>query len=125
MVSIFVGAVLLPSVALSVFSFDAIPKHAENFKNHLKKEAAKTLFYVESDLEMMARTRALTAARSIGPDTLLEGHGAAVRQALVAKGIPEGVFEMIRLEGSSPVVPPPCPPPGSWPRSTPTETGSR
>jgi signal transduction histidine kinase len=117
MVSIFVGAVLLPSIALSVFSFDAIPKHAENVKNHLKKEATKTLFYIESDLEMMARTRALTAARSIGPDTLLEGHGAAIRQALVAKGIPEGVFEMIRLEGSSPVAPlRPSPPEGATDR---------
>ena len=28
-ISIFVGAVLLPSVALSVLSFNAVPKHSE------------------------------------------------------------------------------------------------
>ena len=114
MVSIFVGAVLVPSIALSVFSFDAVPKHAENFKIVLRKRAENVLFYIDKDLEMMARTRALTAARSVGPEKLLEGHGAAIRHALLKKGIDEGVFETIRLEASSPVMPlPRAPPDGS------------
>jgi signal transduction histidine kinase len=104
-VSLFVGAVLLPSIALSVFSFDAVPKHAENFKITLKKQADNVLFYIDKDLEMMARTRALSAARSVGPDKLLEGHRAVIHQSLVQTGIGAGVFESIRLEASSPVAP--------------------
>ncbi len=44
-VSIFVGAVLLPSIALSVLSFNAVPKHAENLKISLKRQAEKVLYY--------------------------------------------------------------------------------
>jgi signal transduction histidine kinase len=108
-VFLFVGAVLLPSIALSVFSFDAVPKHAENFKITLKKQADNVLFYIDKDLEMMARTRALSAARSVGPDKLLEGHDPAIRSSLVKTGIGDGVFDFIRLEASSPVVLPPRP----------------
>jgi signal transduction histidine kinase len=110
-VSMFVGAVLLPSVALSVFSFDAVSQFAENMKITMKKNMETHLFYIEKNLEMMARTRALTAAQAVGPDTLLEGHSSAIRRALVEKGIGDGVFEMIRLEASFPVVSAPRAPP--------------
>jgi signal transduction histidine kinase len=109
-VSLFVGAVLLPSIVLSVFSFDAVPKHAENFKITLKKQADSVLSYIDKGLEMVARSRALTAARSVGPDKLLEGHGGAIRHSLVQSGIGDGVFESISLEASSPVAPLPRPP---------------
>ncbi len=103
-VSIFVGAVLIPSIALSFFSFSSVPKQAENLKNLLKMQAGSLLHNIENELEMMARTRALTAARSVGSDKLLEGHGSAVRSRLVQTGIGD-VFESLRLEASSPVVP--------------------
>ena len=41
-VSIFVGAVLLPSIALSVVSFNAVPKQAENLKLSLLRQAQPT-----------------------------------------------------------------------------------
>jgi len=104
-VSIFVGAVLVPSIALSFFSFDAVPKHAENLKITLRKQADFVLIGIENQLEMMARTRALTAARSVGAERLLDGHGLAIRNSLVRTGIGDGVFESLRLEASSPVIP--------------------
>ncbi len=67
LVSIFVGAVLLPSVALSALSFHAVPKHAESLKISLLKQAEKVLYYIEKDLEMTARSKALEAARRWGP----------------------------------------------------------
>jgi signal transduction histidine kinase len=102
-ISIFVGAVLLPSIALSVFSFDAVPKHAENIKITLKKQADTMLYYIDKDLEIMARTRALTAARAVGPEKLLEGHPGPIKAALLQSSIGDNVFETLRLEASSPV----------------------
>ena len=101
LVSIFVGAVLLPSVALSALSFHAVPKQAENFKLSLLKQAEKVLYYVEKDLEMAARSKALEAARAVGPERLLEGrpggdpHGARQRRD------GEAVFDSLRLEAWS------------------------
>jgi signal transduction histidine kinase len=109
-VSLFVGAVLVPSIALSIFSFDAVPKSAENMKIALWKTADNLLLGIDKDLEMMARTRALSAARSVGPDKLLEGHAPAIRRSLVNTGIGDGVFVSLRLEASSPVIPLPKPP---------------
>ena len=103
-VSLFVGAVLLPSIALSLFSFDSVPKSAENMKITLRKQADFILGGVENQLEMIARTRALTAARSVGSDKLLDGHGVAIRNSLVTTGIGDGVFESLRLEASSPAI---------------------
>jgi signal transduction histidine kinase len=102
-VSIFVGAVLLPSVALSVLSFNAVPKHAENLKISLLAQAQKMLSYVEKDLETAARARALEAARAVGPDLLLEGRPRAVRAALKKAGLGEMKFDSLRLEAWSPL----------------------
>jgi signal transduction histidine kinase len=102
-VSIFVGAVLLPSIALSVLSFNAVPKHAENLKISLKRQAEKMLYYVEQDLETAARARALEAARVVGPELLLDGRPKMVRAALRKGGLEEVRFDSLRLEAWSPV----------------------
>jgi signal transduction histidine kinase len=102
-VSLFVGAVLLPSIALSVLSFNAVPKHAENLKISLKRQAEKMLAYVEQDLETAARARALEAARAVGPDLLLEGRPRVIRAALHKAGMDQVEFDSLRLEAWSPV----------------------
>jgi len=104
-VSIFVGAVLLPSIALSVLSFNAVPKHAENLKISLRRQAQKVLSYVEQDLETAARARALEAARVVGPDLLLEGRPRVIRAALRDAGMEELKFDSLRLEAWSPMRP--------------------
>jgi signal transduction histidine kinase len=100
-VSIFVGAVLLPSIALSVLSFNAVPKHAENLKISLLRQAEQLLFYTEQDLERTARARALQAARAVGPDLLLEGRSGRIREALERAGLGSMEFESLRLEAWS------------------------
>jgi signal transduction histidine kinase len=102
-VSIFVGAVLLPSVALSVLSFNAVPKHAENLKISLLRQAEKVLKYVEMDLETAARARALEAARVVGPERLLEGRPKVIQAALRDAGMEELRFDSLRLEAWSPM----------------------
>ena len=100
-VSIFLGAVLLPSIALSVLSFNAVPKHAENLKISLQRQAEQLLYYTEQDLEKAARTRAVKAARAAGPDLLLEGRASQIREALQKAGLGEMEFESLRLEAWS------------------------
>jgi signal transduction histidine kinase len=100
-VSIFVGAVLLPSIALSVLSFNAVPKHAENLKISLLRQEEQVLYSVEQDLEKAARARALRAARTVDEQLLLEGRPRAIRAALAGEGM-SGEFETLRLEAWSP-----------------------
>jgi signal transduction histidine kinase len=100
-VSIFLGAVLLPSIALSVLSFNAVPKHAENLKISLLRQAEQVLYFTEQDLERAARARALRAARAVGPDLLLEGRPSAIREALQKAGLGDMEFESLRLEAWS------------------------
>src|SRR4029453_1512916 len=101
--SIFVGAVLLPSIALSALTFQAVPKHAESLEISLLKQAERVLFYVEKELEMTARSKGLEAARTGGPELLLEGRAEAIRTALDSAGMQEAVFDNLRLEAWSPV----------------------
>src|SRR5512141_697874 len=63
-ISIFLGAVLLPSVALSVLSFNAVPKHSEYLKMSLLQQADQLLGYAEENLEAATRRKALKAARA-------------------------------------------------------------
>ena len=98
---IFVGAVLLPSVALSVLSFNAVPKQAENLKISLLKQAEQLLYYAEQDLEQSTRKRALEAARAVGPERLLEGRRAEVEAALAEAGMADVQFDSFRLEAWS------------------------
>jgi signal transduction histidine kinase len=102
-VSIFVGAVLLPSVALSFLSFHAVPKLSESTKMTLVKQADRVLHYVEKDLEAKARARALDAARRVGPEALVDGRPEVVEAALERAGLDGGIFDTLRLEGSSPI----------------------
>jgi signal transduction histidine kinase len=102
LVSIFVGAVLLPSIALSVVSFNSIPKLAEATQITLRKRAERVLFYIEEDLERAARAQALEAAKIVGPERLLEGRVDVIRAALAPTGM-AAAFEMLRLEASSPI----------------------
>src|SRR5262249_4195747 len=103
LVLIFVGAVLLPSVALSYLSFQAIPRQAEAMKLLSLKAADRLLFYVEEDLERKARILALEAARIVGPERLLDGRREVIQAALLNAGIPPDTFDALRLEGSSPL----------------------
>jgi signal transduction histidine kinase len=104
LISIFVGAVLLPSVGLSVLSFHSVPKVAEGIRMTQFKQAEKILYYVEKDLEMASRARALEAARAIGPERLLEGRRPVIHRALLEAGLGDAMFETLRLEASSPRV---------------------
>src|SRR5260221_200359 len=103
LISIFVGAVLLPSIALSVLSFHDVPRYAETLRIGLLKQADKVLYYTEKELEMMARARALEAARAVGPERLLEGRPEVIRTALDQAGLTETQFDTLRLETWSPV----------------------
>jgi signal transduction histidine kinase len=102
-VSIFVGAVLLPSIALSVLSFSGVSNYKKNLKVSLQEQAKKVLYYAEQDLETAARARALEAARVVGPELLLEGRPKMVRAALRKGGLEEVKFDSLRLEAWSPV----------------------
>ncbi len=102
LIALFVGAVLLPSVALSVVSFNSIPKHADALKTNLYKQAEKVLLYVEKDLEMKAQSWALEAARRVGTERLLLGDPKDIRAALREAGMAD-VFDVLRLEASWPV----------------------
>lgn len=62
LISIFVGAVLLPSIALSVLTFNSVPKHAESLRIGMLNQAEKVLRWVEKDLEMVALRHAIAAA---------------------------------------------------------------
>jgi len=101
LISIFAGAVLLPSLALSVMSFYSVPRQAEALKINLYKRAEKTLWYVEKDLETSARNKALEAARAVGTERLLEGRPEVVDAALREAGIDPDNFESLRLEAGS------------------------
>ena len=100
-VAIFVGAVLLPSIALSVLSFNAVPKHAENLKISLLRQSEQLLSFVEQDLETASRRKALEAARAVGPELMLEGRPAQVAAALAGAGLADLQFDSLRLEAWS------------------------
>jgi signal transduction histidine kinase len=100
-VAIFVGAVLLPSMALSVLSFNAVPKHAENLKISLLRQANQLLYYAEQDLEQSTRKTALEAARAVGPERLLDGRPQEIQKALAEAGMGDVQFDSLRLEAWS------------------------
>ena len=102
LISIFVGAVLLPSIALSVLTLNSVPSHAESLKISYLTQAEKILKWVEKDLEMAAQAKALDAARIVGTDRLLVGHPETIEKTLDEAGL-GGVFSALRLEASSPI----------------------
>jgi signal transduction histidine kinase len=100
-VVIFLGAVLLPSIALSVMSFNAVPKASEYLKMSLLRQADQLLYYTEQNLEAATRRRALKAARAVGPERLLEGRRSEIRAALRHAGLGDVQFDTFRLEAWS------------------------
>jgi signal transduction histidine kinase len=106
LIAIFVGAVLLPSLALSYVSITLVPKLAESHARDKLRQAERTLYYIEKDLEQNAQTRALEAARILGPDRLLDGRPEVVQAALREAGA-EPMFESLHLEGASLRIVPP------------------
>ena len=101
LIAIFAGAVLLPSIALSVMSLYSVPKQAEGMKIMLFKQAEKALAYVEKDLAQAGRNRALEAARAVGTERLLDGRPEVIARALRQARIDPGIFETLRLEAAS------------------------
>jgi signal transduction histidine kinase len=102
LISIFVGAVLLPSLALSYVSLVFVKRLAAMDKDSKKKRAESALYYIENGLGQAARLRALEAAQVVGFDRLLDGRSTVVQPALVEAGLGDQMFEALRLEGSSP-----------------------
>ncbi len=114
LISIFVGAVLLPSLALSYVSIEFVPELAKGKQALEVKRAERTLYYVEKDLVMSAQSQALDAARAVGGERLLDGRREAIGPALQDAGFDPDMFVSLRLEGSSPGRTRPAPRPGKW-----------
>ena len=102
LISIFVGAVLLPSLALSYVSIEFVPELASGRKASAYKDAERTLYYVEKDLGERAQEQALEAARVVGSDRLLDGRPEVIVPALKEAGLDWDMFKTLRLDGSWP-----------------------
>ncbi len=102
LISIFVGAVLLPSLALSYVSIEFVPELASGRKASMYKDAERTLYYVEKDLGERAQEQALEAARAVGSERLLDGRPEVIVPALKEAGLEWDMFKTLRLDGSSP-----------------------
>src|SRR6266508_3210482 len=94
-ISIFVGAVLLPSLALSYVSIALVPKLANQTRMSEVKRAERALYYVEKDLQHAAEKKALEAAQVVGTDRLLDGRPTVIRAALRETGMGQDVFESL------------------------------
>jgi signal transduction histidine kinase len=101
LISIFVGAVLLPSLALSYVSIEFVPQLAKANKEMGFKRAANTLADVEKDLARAAQAKALEAAHVIGWERLLDGRDHVIAVALESAGMDAEVFDRLHLEGGS------------------------
>jgi signal transduction histidine kinase len=104
LISIFVGAVLLPSLALSFLATDFVEGAAQKQEVTEIKRLERILYYIEKELTQTAQNKALEAARLLGPEALLDGRPEVIRTALVDEGMGDHVFESLHLEGSSPRV---------------------
>jgi len=101
LISIFVGAVLLPSLALSYVTFDFVPQLAKGRKGEQFKQAEKVLYYIEKELAHTAREKALKAARAVGTERLIDGRPEVIREGLREAGFDPGAFVELYLEGKS------------------------
>jgi signal transduction histidine kinase len=99
LISIFVGAVLLPSLALSYVAIDFVQRLATARKNSEMKRAESTLYYIEKELSHTAQARAREAARVVGTERLVDGRPEVVRSALMEAGMSEVIFDSLHLEG--------------------------
>jgi signal transduction histidine kinase len=100
-ISIFVGAVLLPSLALSYVSIALVPKLASQTRMSEVKRAERTLYDVERDLQHAAEKKVREAAEVVGTDRLLDGRPAVIRTALREAGMAQDVFESLHLEATA------------------------
>jgi signal transduction histidine kinase len=100
-ISIFVGAVLLPSLALSYVSIALVPKLASQTRMSEVKRAERALYYVEKDLQHAAEKKALEAAQVVGTERLLDGRPQVIRAALHDAGLGKDVFESLHLEATA------------------------
>ncbi len=101
LISIFVGAVLLPSLALSYVSIEFVPQLAKANKEMGFKRAANTLADVEKDLARAAQAKAVEAAQAIGWERLLDGREHVIAVALESAGLDGHIFDTLHLEGAS------------------------
>ena len=99
--SIFVGAVLLPSLALSYVSVEFVPQLAKANKEMGFKRAANTLADIDKDLARAAQARALESAQMVGWERLLDGREHVIAIALESAGLDGHIFETLHLEGAS------------------------
>jgi signal transduction histidine kinase len=114
LISIFVGAVLLPSLALSYLAIDFVPEMAKGREVVRRWDAERTLYLIEKDLAQNAQNQALEAARALGAERLLDGRIEAIVPALKDAGLDWDMFSSLRLEGSSPGRPLPSPAAKRW-----------
>ena len=101
LISIFVGAVLLPSLALSYVSIEFVPQLAKANKEMGFKRAANTLADIEKDLARAAQAKALEAAQAVGWERLLDGREHVIAVALESAGLDGHIFDTLHLEGAS------------------------
>jgi signal transduction histidine kinase len=101
LISIFVGAVLLPSLALSYVSIEFVPQLAKANKEMGFKRAANTLADIEKDLARAAQAKALEAAQAVGWERLLDGRQHVIAEALEGAGLDGHIFDTLHLEGAS------------------------
>jgi signal transduction histidine kinase len=120
LISIFVGAVLLPSLALSYVAIDFVPEMAKGREVLRQRDAERTLYLIEKDLGQNAQAQALEAARAVGAERLLDGRLEAIVPALKEAGLEWDMFTSLRLEGSWPGRPRPSPSAGKA-RETPRD----
>ncbi len=100
-IAIFVGAVLLPSLALSYVSIALVPKLATQTRMSEIKRAERALYYIEKDLQHSAEKKALEAAQVVGTDRLLDGRPEIIRAALRESGMDQDIFESLHLEATA------------------------
>lgn len=98
LISLFVGAVLLPSLALSYVAFDFVQKLAKERQKSEVKRAENMLYWVEKELKNTAHARARDAARVVGTEGLVDGRKEVVQAALREAGMQDDVFEALHLE---------------------------
>src|SRR5688572_6394989 len=101
LISIFVGAVLLPSLALSYVSIEFVPQLAKANKEMGFKRAANTLADIEKDLARVVHAKATEAAQAVGWERLLDGRDHVIAIALETAGLDGHIFDTLHLEGAS------------------------
>jgi signal transduction histidine kinase len=101
LISIFVGAVLLPSLALSYVAIDFVKKQARTDKEGRLRQAEERLYYIEKDLHQMALAKAREASRALGFERLLAGRPEEVNAVLADANVGQSMFEWLHLEARS------------------------